>query len=196
VNEFPPGSVFLCVVDPDVGSDKRKPVVCKIDDRWFVGPQNGLFNVVAKISSNPAGNECWEIIWRPEKLSDSFHGRDLFAPMAALLELGKAVPSVACDGEFDDSWPLDYAKVIFIDHYGNCMTGLRAASLDKTSQITVNGHILKYARTFTEVDVGAGFWYENANELVELSVNQGHANKEFGLVVGDSIVLGNKQFGK
>ena len=77
--EFPKGSVFLCVVDPGVGGD-RLPVVLEADGRWFVGPDNGLLNTVAAQSEHVV----WRIItWRPELLSASFHGRDLFAPIAA-----------------------------------------------------------------------------------------------------------------
>lgn len=189
VKEFPIGSVFLCVVDPGVGSESRKPIMCKIDGRWFVGPHNGLFNVVAMASKDPASNECWEIVWRPEKLSNSFHGRDLFAPVAAMLEQGIAVPSKPCEDWLDKTWPLDYLKIIFIDHFGNCMTGIRAEGADKSARIKVGGHTLPYARTFSEVEVGTGFWYENANGLVEISVNQGHANKELGISVGDDAVF-------
>jgi S-adenosylmethionine hydrolase len=189
VKEFPVGSIFLCVVDPGVGSELRKPVICKIDDRWFVGPHNGLFNVVALVSNNATSHECWEIAWRPEKLSNSFHGRDLFAPVAAMLEQGIAVPSNPCEDWLDYTWPLDYPKIIYIDHFGNCMTGIRAESVDETARVIVSGYTLPYARTFSDVGVGMGFWYENANGLVEISVNQGHANKEFGVAVGDDAVF-------
>ena len=85
VNEFPQGSVFLCVVDPGVGNQSRRPVIVKVDERWFVGPDNGLFNVICTRAKNPKAIQWWQITWQPPKLSSSFHGRDLFAPVAARL---------------------------------------------------------------------------------------------------------------
>ena len=76
---FPPGAVFVCVVDPGVGSE-RAPLALGAGGRWFVGPDNGLLAIVAR----RAGDARWfAIAWRPESLSASFHGRDLFAPVAA-----------------------------------------------------------------------------------------------------------------
>ena len=77
---FPAGTVFLSVVDPGVGSE-RAPVVVEADGRWYVGPGNGLFELVRR---RAAVSRCWEITWRPATLSNSFHGRDLFAPVAHL----------------------------------------------------------------------------------------------------------------
>src|SRR5580704_8992644 len=71
---FPPGSVLLCVVDPGVGGT-RAPLVASLDGRWFVGPDNGLFAIALR---RAASAQVWEITWRPETLSASFHGRDLF----------------------------------------------------------------------------------------------------------------------
>ncbi len=85
IDPFPPDTVFLTVVDPGVGSQLRSPCVMKAAGRWYVGPDNGLFNVIAK---QAASYMAWEIDWRPDTLSDSFHGRDLFAPVAAQLARG------------------------------------------------------------------------------------------------------------
>ena len=86
VSCFAKDSVFLCIVDPGVGSAERKPVIVKADDYWFVGPDNGLFNIVAKRANKL---EWWDITWQPDNLSNTFHGRDLFAPVAGLLANGK-----------------------------------------------------------------------------------------------------------
>ena len=84
--EFPAGSVFLGVVDPGVGTEARRPVAVEADGRWFVGPDNGLFSLVARHAHTA---HWWEITWRPQHLSMSFHGRDLFAPVAAMLARGE-----------------------------------------------------------------------------------------------------------
>src|SRR5437764_1245690 len=70
---FPVGTVLLCVVDPGVGSNRRALIV-ETADRFFVGPDNGLFELVLR---RGAGARAWEITWRPPTLSASFHGRDL-----------------------------------------------------------------------------------------------------------------------
>ncbi|MFQ5765703.1 MAG: SAM-dependent chlorinase/fluorinase, partial [Rhodospirillales bacterium] len=77
---FPAGTVFLAVVDPGVGG-ARAAGVLDADGRWYVGPENGLFALVQRRVEAPP--RWWEIRWRPERLSATFHGRDLFAPVAA-----------------------------------------------------------------------------------------------------------------
>jgi S-adenosylmethionine hydrolase len=81
VNDFPEGTVFLGVVDPGVGGP-RSGLILNADGRWYVGPDNGLFDRVGSCSQYL---KAWRITWRPDRLSASFHGRDLFAPVAARL---------------------------------------------------------------------------------------------------------------
>ena len=187
VPEFPPDSVFVCVVDPGVGSTRR-PVMLRADDRWFVGPDNGLFHVLARRTPH---HECREIRWRPQRLSASFHGRDLFAPVAARLALGEipeSAPTTLTPPE-GGSWPEDLAEVIYIDHFGNAITGLRAERLKPEQNLKVHHHVFRHARTFGDMPVGQGFWYENSNGLVEIAVNQGHAAQQLGLQPGDHLAL-------
>jgi S-adenosylmethionine hydrolase len=184
--EFPPGAVFLCVVDPGVGG-RREPIMLHADGRWFVGPGNGLLSQVA---ARAAAAEAWRIDWRPERLSASFHGRDLFAPIAARLAQGEIpeatrLPLAAVAGD----WPADWPAVIYLDHYGNAMTGMREAALAADATLRVKGHRLGRARTFSDVAEGTPFWYVNANGLVEVAVNKGRAADLLGLAVGDPIEL-------
>lgn len=185
VSEFPVGSVFLCVVDPGVGSERRAAVV-KADGRWFVGPDNGLFKVIAE---RAAQVEWWDIDWKPDQLSHSFHGRDLFAPVAACLARGDAVPGRSVDpaARIQDGWPPELAQVIYLDHYGNAMTGIRVGSLAEDSVLETANVRLRRARTFSDVEPGVAFWYGNANGLVEIAVNQGKADSVLGLKVGDRV---------
>ncbi|MBL4613576.1 MAG: SAM-dependent chlorinase/fluorinase, partial [Magnetovibrio sp.] len=83
-NDFPVGSIFVAVVDPGVGSQNRRPGVVFAGGRWFVGPLNGLFEHVLRRWSTPQ-SKVFEITLQPEHLSATFHGRDLFCPMAAAL---------------------------------------------------------------------------------------------------------------
>jgi S-adenosylmethionine hydrolase len=73
--------VFLAVVDPGIGGT-RPAIILEADSRWYVGPGNGLFELVERRATS---RRSWDIDWKPGRLSASFHGRDLFAPIAAML---------------------------------------------------------------------------------------------------------------
>lgn len=180
----PEGSVFLCVVDPGVGGE-RQPVVLEADGRWFVGPDNGLLNTVAA----QAKDTRWQqIAWRPERLSASFHGRDLFAPVAALIALGDSSWSGGVwAGPDMAGWPADCPSIIYCDHYGNAMTGLRYGEAWRGRVLTVQGRIIPQARTFGDWPKGAAFWYANSLNLVEIAANQGRADQSLGLALGMDI---------
>lgn len=183
---FPENTVFLCVVDPGVGTTSRQGCAVYIDQRWFVGPDNGLFDVVAARGTDV---EWFDIIWEPNVLSASFHGRDLFAPVAALLSSGKANNVVSqrdADRTYVDN---DLCEVAYIDGYGNCVTGIRAASVDRCHEISVCSHQIKYGHTFGAVEVGAPLWYENSSGLLEVAVNQGCAAELLGANIGDAVVI-------
>ena len=183
--EFPVGTVWLCVVDPGVGGTRRGALV-EADGRWLVGPDNGLLEVVAHRARSV---QWWDILWEPEHLSATFHGRDLFAPVAAQIARGNPVPAqeAALHERLRMGWPEELAEVIYRDSFGNAMTGLRAAGMPAGAHLQVGGRILEQARTFSDVAAGTAFWYENANGLVELAVNQGSAAAELGLTVGTPV---------
>lgn len=187
VDEFPPGSVFLCVIDPGVGSGRRAALV-KADGRWFVGPDNGLFNTLARRAANI---RWWDIVWRPARLSNSFHGRDLFAPVAAGLALGEFPPVEEQDpgARVAADWPTDLGRIVYVDRYGNAMTGLRAQAIPAGAVLEIRGHRLSRASTFSDVPLGEGFWYANANGLAEIAVNQGRAADRYGIVCGDGVAV-------
>lgn len=187
-SEIPPGSVLLGVVDPGVGTESRQAVVMRVADRWYVGPGNGLFSIVAQ---QHLPTQTWEITWRPSRLSDSFHGRDLFAPVAAMLARGDEVPGDPVDAASigPQDWPDDLAEIIYLDDFGNAMTGMRASTLNDRQDLEVRGHRLSRARTFGDVAPGGAFWYANSCGLAEIAVNQGSAREAFGLAVGDSVAL-------
>jgi S-adenosyl-L-methionine hydrolase (adenosine-forming) len=183
---FGEDSVFLTVVDPGVGS-LRNPLVVKADERWYVGPDNGLLSV---IGARAARGDCWRIVWRPDALSDTFHGRDLFAPVAATLAVQGGLPK----GWFEHAGELDVEfggddlpQIIYLDHYGNAHTGIRARGIPREALLTVGERRLPFARIFSEAAEGAPFWYENSQGLVEIAVNCGHAAQLLNLKIGDGI---------
>lgn len=180
---FPPGCTFLAVVDPGVGTP-RGAVVVLAGGHWFVGPDNGLLSIIA---ARHVDTRLWRITWKPEAISSTFHGRDLFAPIAAAIACGefpvdKLTPVDGLDVEFD---PGDLARVIYIDHYGNAWSGMR--SVPQNAHVSAAGERFRHGESFGQVGKGEGFWFINSVGLLELAVNQGSAAKTFGLTVGDPV---------
>lgn len=185
---FPAGTVLLSVVDPGVGGD-RAPLIVQADGRWYVGPDNGLFEIVMRRATVA---RAWEIDVPPGALSATFHGRDLFAPVAAQLAGGEAPPGRPCtpDRGAYANWPDDLGEIIYFDHYGNAVTGLRAAMLPPDGTLLVSsGRRITRARTFGDVAPGAALWYANANGLAEIAVNLGRADRSLGLVIGSAVAI-------
>jgi S-adenosylmethionine hydrolase len=180
-----PGSVTAAVVDPGVGTSRR-PIAVRMRESWFVGPDNGLLSVLAARSDQVAVHE---IVWAPSARSASFHGRDLFAPIAARLAAGDiaagALRSVAALAVAFGAG--DLAEVIYIDHYGNALTGLRATEADCGRVFSVHGRALRFARVFAAAPPGTPFWYVNSIGLVEIALDRGSAAGALGLRVGDAV---------
>jgi len=183
---FPERTVFLCVVDPGVGGS-RPALVVEADGRRYVGPGNGLFELVRRRGRE---TRTLQIDWRPERLSASFHGRDLFAPVAAMLARGDEPPGRPCDGvDYRPDWPDDLAEIVYIDHYGNAMTGLRAAMLPPGARLSTGERVMERVRTFGDRPPGEAFWYENSNGLAEIAVNHGRADRELRLSIGAPVEI-------
>ncbi len=191
VNDFDKGTVFVCVVDPHVGDPKQRAAMIEADGRWFIGPDNGLFNVIIKRAQTV---RWWDIAWRPSDQSATFHGRDLYAPMAAKIMKKEAIPQRLeqnVEKRLRPFWEEQLNQVIYLDTFGNAMTGLVAdiANQDKVLVIDKLGERLKFARTFYEAAEGCAFWYKNAYGMVEIAVNQGRAADVLKLEAGDVVSL-------
>ena len=184
VPAFPAQTVFLCVVDPGVGTERRA-LVARANGRWLVGPDNGLLDVALGRAESA---QRWEITWRPTLMSRTFHGRDLFAPVAAAIARENAIPEqwVVRLGLEPDPCP-DLAEVIYIDAYGNAVTGLRASALVGKGPLTCRGHEFVRADTFSDVPQGGRLWFPNSNGLVELAIHRGSAAGALGLKVGCAV---------
>lgn len=183
---FGEDSVFLTVVDPGVGG-ARDAVVVQADGRWYVGPDNGLLSVVG---ARAAKGDCWRVVWQPDELSASFHGRDLFAPVAATLAVQGGLPK----GWFEHTGRLnvdfggdDLPEIIYIDHYGNAHTGIRASGIPREARLALGEARIAFARVYAEAADGAAFWYENSQGLVEIAVRCGSAAQRLGINVGDAL---------
>lgn len=183
-SSFAPDTIFFCVVDPGVGTGVDLPTVVRADNQCFVGPDNGLFDLVIRRSGR---YECRRIQWQPDNLSASFHGRDLFAPVCARLALGDQSGLEPASWTDPRRWPDDLWEVVYIDGFGNAMLGVRSHVVDHGSVLTVRDREIERAETFGNVAQGVAFWHANSNGLVEIAVNRGSAAGSLGLNVGDAV---------
>ena len=181
--QFQSGDYCLAIVDPGVGNAARRPLVMSADGITYVGPDNGLFGVIATSARTCM---CSEILWRPEQMSASFHGRDLFAPVMAMEIAAQAYAKRQVDIEelVGYGGPASLREVIYIDGYGNCITGQRADELSTDSILSVNGVSVAYARIFSMAEKDMLFWYVNSLGLVEIACNQDNAAARLGLSIG------------
>jgi len=116
---------------------------------------------------------------------------EVFAPAATMLACG-APPSGLLGKDVADrrtDWPDDLCEIVYVDHFGNAMTGLRAAILPHKSRLAIVGRVLERAVTFSDRPPGESFWYENSNGLAEIAVNQGRADRDLGLAIGTPVEI-------
>lgn len=180
---FQSGDACLGIIDPGVGSEKRLPIIVEADGVTYSGPDNGLFSQVITKAKTVVVNE---ITWRPEQISNSFHGRDLFAP-ALLKFLRKddlALRQIAQQNVVGVDWPSDLNKVIYIDGFGNLVTSCRSGSVSKEQSIVLADQRIGYAETFSSQAKGQPFWYINSMGLVEIALNQQRADEYFQINIG------------
>jgi len=180
--DLPPASICVAVVDPGVGTE-RMPVVVEANGRWFVGPGNGLFDVLSARSDGP---RWWRITREPERDCATFHGRDLFAPVALELAAGEPLPGTAIAPPHAGDAGDDLPAVIYLDAFGNAATGLRAGRGD-TRHLVVGQHVIARGRTFADAAPGSAMWLVNSLGLVEIVCNQASAARALGLDVGTPV---------
>jgi len=181
-----PGDACLAIVDPGVGSIERLPIIVEADSVFYCGPDNGLLSQIVSKSETVSINE---ITWRPKTISNSFHGRDLFAP--ALLKVmnqeSLALRSTEAEDLVGHDWPTERGKVIYIDGFGNLITGLTNATLTPPQKVLFQNLEIEYAKTFSSQTKGQPFWYFNSMGLVEVAVNQQRADEYFNAEIGTAL---------
>src|SRR3954468_11342212 len=195
---YAPAGVHLAVVDPDVGARRRAVALrCDVEDRVLIGPDNGLLVPAAERFGGVV--EAVEIAhspWRLEPVSATFHGRDLFAPVAARLAAGEAFghagepfdPGELVELELPSAQVDDgvlIAHALTADRFGNVLLDASADQLGQVAhlgdEVDVAGRRARYARTFAEVGEGELLVYEDARRNLAVAVNRGSARDELGL---------------
>jgi S-adenosylmethionine hydrolase len=194
VASFDDGTTHLAVVDPGVGSERRM-LLARVRNQSIVCPDNGLITWTARRNSDIEYSELIpdKIIPQAGQISTTFHGRDLFAPAAALLAMGvepNGFSRSIADPVFLD---LDIArggkgKIIHIDRFGNCTTNVLADDAGRATDIVVGSYHLGMAkRTYSDVLPGQPMAVIGSSELLEVAVNSGSAAHDLDLKVGDVV---------
>jgi S-adenosylmethionine hydrolase len=186
------------VVDPTVGSD-RKPLIGYSGDYFFVGPDNGIFSKAASRS----GNMDWwaiDVSCLPSgQISSTFHGRDIFAPAAALLatgkspsDLGKKIETVVI---VDLPRPEVKAKmiageVIDIDNFGNLVTNIESSMFTTGMFLNLEADEgIPIVKTYSDVQQGKPLGYAGSAGYLEIGINMGRADTFFGADIGRKVML-------
>jgi len=190
---FPAGTIHVAVVDPGVGSSRR-PVVVSANEQFFVGPDNGLFTYIYdREPAHKTFHVTAERYFRPSP-SSTFHGRDIFAPIAAALSNG--VKPVQLGSAVDDEVRLPQSlesplRIIHIDRFGNCVTNIRREAFEgKIESLTVNRTTIDNFRTFYGEDsTVTPFAIWGSAGFLEISINGGSAATLLSAKHGDTVEL-------
>ena len=202
--DFPHGTVFVGVVDPEVGSN-RLGIALKCKGYYFVGPDNGLFGFL-KSDSNEHDSDIHVIEneeYLPSRISSTFHGRDIFAPVGAhlaggldLAKIGPRIESIKAT-----AWPVaQYAKshavgeVVYVDRFDNLISNIGTNALPQLENlnllgVSVSGRSIPLVKTFTDVERGALLAYFGSGGFLEIAVNGGNAAQTLSLNTGSRVEL-------
>lgn len=201
---FPRHAVHLAVVDPGVGTDRRHLVV-DTEHGMMVLPDNGLVSLAAPRDSVHAVYEAVNSGYWLDKPSNTFHGRDIFAPIAAHLakgvdprDMGPLVKEIVRleipAPEVTKQSVL--GQVIYIDSFGNALTNIRRENLEQAQGQAENWFCKIGDRivegpltTYSKAPKGGGLLLWNSDDRLELAVNQGSAERKYGLKTGDRVTL-------
>jgi S-adenosylmethionine hydrolase len=182
--EFPHGSIHVVVVDPGVGGARRE-VIVRARGRWYVGPDNGVFAYVAERTSEVYAIENER--FRAERVSRTFHGRDVFAPTAAAIASGEAPstagPAVKLTGRLP--WgprERDVGRIIHIDRFGNLISDLPEAEAGRA--VAVASQVLPLLATYEDVAPGQLLAYVGSAGTVEIAVRDGRADRQLAISRG------------
>jgi len=203
---FPKGTVHVAVIDPGVGSGRR-PIIAETERGFYVGPDNGVLMLSAQMDGIKRVYVVKEQKYMLERISRTFHGRDIFSPVAAYLASG--VPPSKFGPEIFDPVIPNFAKpkvsgnliegeVIHIDDFGNIVTNITHSNIESIG--IREGEMLgvrfgdkdlkiKLCSAYSEVQINTPLTIIGSADFLEVSINQGDASKLFGVKVGEKIFI-------
>lgn len=201
---FPPGTIHLAVVDPGVGS-KRRAVAVQFAGGYLVGPDNGLLSGVLSLSAPLMVVELTERqYWRTPEPSNTFHGRDIFAPVAAhlsrgipLYALGDVIAPESLASLPLADWQVNEAGmsgcIQYIDRFGNLITNIPQSALRSSNWgVKVGDLLVIQGQTYNDVSPGGLIALIGSHGWLEIAVNQGSAKLQLGLNIGDRVLIVNQ----
>ncbi len=188
---FPQDTIHLCVVDPGVGSN-RKGIILKTEKYYFVGPDNGVFSFLKEDEII----KCYEITYKPKKMSFTFHGRDIFAPIVGKIINREDIENFAKNISWGDTITSKYnertdREVIYIDDFGNIFLDLKYTDFIKFVKnkpfklIFKNKVFEKLNRFYYEVKKNEVLLLVNSLGYLEIAVREGNAKNVLNAKVGD-----------
>lgn len=185
---FPENTIHLVVVDPGVGSDRRA-ILVTCDNHFFIGPDNGIFSLIYKVSSDYEVFELENNQYFLEKISSTFHGRDIFSPVAAHLsngvppsEFGSKItnPKTIELNEYIYNEESVTGEVIYKDKFGNLITNIPSALVNKNAEIKIETNTIHGISDFySSVKEGQLLAIKSSAGYLEISVNKGSAANLF-----------------
>ncbi len=205
--EFPSGTVFVAVVDPGVGTERRPLVVHTENDMFFVGPDNGLFTYVILDYGVKAVYQITNEAFMRPPVSYTFHGRDIFTPTAANLASGRKVsevgPVITDYIMFDVGAAymeegIIYGEVMSHDLYGNLRTNITREYVDELGltfgdkiRLTVDGETIEtvFVNTYGDVEVGEFLTYVASTDQLAIAINWGNAREYFDADIGSTVIV-------
>src|SRR5256884_8939203 len=186
----PPGTFHVAVVDPGVGTDRRA-IAFKAADHYFVGPDNGLFTFL-----NDPISETVELATPPEA-APTFHGRDVFAPVAARLAAGAALaelgrPHRAEPLRLPDAWASKVgeawrAQALHCDHFGNVISNLPIRALARIKQ--ANGMRVRTVETYEDAPPNELVALVGSSGRIEFALREGSAAARLHVAPGDTLLV-------
>jgi S-adenosylmethionine hydrolase len=202
VTFFPPGTIHIAVVDPGVGSTRRALLI-ETHNAFFIGPDNGLLSLAAPAETIVRVIHLTEAEYFLATRSHTFHGRDIFAPVAAHVSLGKApeqfgpaltTPERLTLPEVERSETGLIGRVLYIDHFGNLITNITEADLQPFSKesllVSINTmRIQGVVTSYAAVEIGAPAALVNSWGMLEIVVRNGSAAQRCGVLSGHPIHL-------
>ncbi|MBN2035905.1 MAG: SAM-dependent chlorinase/fluorinase [Chitinispirillaceae bacterium] len=199
---FPAQTVFCVVVDPGVGTS-RAALAIKAGPRYFIGPDNGVLSwaILREEKREIRRIETADLL--PDRISSTFHGRDIFGPIAAHLAAGAAFEKIGplTDTMIEIPWPSPVGNgkgitgsVVHIDRFGNAVSSIdektiRSLSGTPTIKLLKYGTELPFCTHFQQVPTGKGLAYVGSSGFLEIAINNANAAAIFGLHIGDSITV-------
>ncbi len=196
---FPRGTIHVAVVDPGVGSN-RKILAVKSQDFWFLAPDNQLLKYIFHASETLTVVEVLNKRFFLSHISQTFHGRDIFAPVAAYLSLGIDIHELGQETIDFDRGQIDLprvssdkiiGKVIYNDRFGNLITNIAATHLTRhISEICVGTTVIpRLAQSYAEVEIGQPLAIIGSTGFLEISIRNGNARQQLGVSPNASVTI-------